>query len=430
MNPKAIISLSLFAICLLGAIIITPQLYENVHAGTYHITQSPFTGQVTARLAPGPYFQCFADVSIFPVSETFYFTKDPEGGGGDYSIHVQFNDGSLCQISGTCRIDMPRTEQECIALITKFGYRTELQVEEKLVLPVIRRAMMLSANQMSAKESYSEKRTNFITDTLDQIDNGIYVTKDVTTKEADPVSGQMVTRIQKVPVLDTNGVKIREQNPLKGTGITITNFEVKQFVYEDKVKSQIATQQQALMEVQTAKANALKAEQDALTAEAKGKADVMKSKYEKEQEKVKATVDADKEQEVAVIKATQLVMVAEKDKQQALIAAAKQKEVAAVELEAAKLEKQTQIAKGEGESERRRLILASDGALAQKLETLVAINKEWAAAFKERKVPSVIMGGKSGSGTDSDVQTFMDMLTVKAAKDLAIDMKIEAPVKK
>ena len=423
-NIKSIIAISLFVLCLLGAVLIAPQLYENVHAGTYHITQSPFTGTITARLQPGPYFQCFADVAIFPVSETFYFTSDKEGGEGDWSIHVQFNDGALCQISGTCRVDMPRTEKECVELVTKFGYRTEKQVDEKLILPVIRRAMMLSANQMSAKESYSEKRMNFIADTLDQVDNGIYVTKDVTSKEVDPVSGQLVTKIQKIPVLDDKGVKIREQNPLKGTGISISNFEVKQFVYEEKVRTQIATQQQALMDVQTAKANAQKAEQDALTAEAKGKAAVMISKYEREQEKVKATVDAEREQAVAVIKAEQMVKVAEKDKEQALIAAGKQKEVAAVELEAAKLEKQTQIAKGEGESERRRLILASDGALAQKLETLLAINSCWASAFKDRKVPSVVMGGTKGSA-DNDAQSFMDILMVKAAKDLSVDTIIK-----
>lgn len=430
MTTKSIVALAVFVLCLLGALLITPQLYENVHAGTYHIAQSPLSGKVTCYLQTGPYFQCFADVAIFPVSETFYFTQDKEGGEGDYSIHVQFNDGSLCQISGTCRVDMPRTEKECIELVTKFGYRTEKQVDEKLILPVIRRAMILSANQMSAKESYSEKRMNFIADTLDQIDNGIYITKDVVTKEVDPVSGQMVTKIQKVPMLDNNGCKIREQNPLKGTGISISNFEVKQFVYEEKVRAQIATQQQALMEVQTSKANALKAEQDALTTEAKGKADVMRAKYEREQEKVKATVDAEREQAVAVIKAEQLVKVAEKDKEQALISAGKLKDVATINLEAAKLEKQQTIALAEGNAEAKRLILASDGALAQKLETIVLINKSWSEAFKERKVPSVIMGGKDGANTDGDTQTFMSLLNIKAAKDLVLDMSISKPTNK
>lgn len=429
-NIKKVVALTLFVLCLVGSLIIAPQLYENVQAGTYHITQSPFTGVVTARLQPGPYAQFFADVNIFPVSETFYFTKDPEGGPGDYSIHVQFNDGSLCQISGTCRIDLPRTEDECVKLMTKFGYRNIDQIEDKLILPVIRRAMVLSANQMSAKESYSERRANFIADAWDQIENGIYVTKDQITKEADPVSGQMVTKISKVPVIDSKGVKVREHNPLKGTGITISNFEIKQFMYEQKVQAQIATQQQALMEVQTAKANALKAEQDALTAEAKGKADVMKSKYEKEQEKIKATVDAEKEQAVAVIKAEQLVKVAEKDKEQALIAANKLKEVAVVELEAAKLEKQRTIALAEGQAESKRMILAADNALQYRGELWIKGQEVWANAFKERRVPNVIMGSKDGSGSDNDIGTFMNLINIKAAKDLAIDLNMNPPTHK
>ena len=48
------------------------------------------------------------------------------------------------------------------------------------------------------------------------------------------------------------------------------------------------------MAIITAKANAERARQDAITAEEQGKAAVMKAKYEKEVEKERAIVDAKK----------------------------------------------------------------------------------------------------------------------------------------
>jgi hypothetical protein len=363
-------------------------------------------------------------VYLFPVSETFYFTNDTEGGHGDWSIKVQFNDGATARISGTCRIGLPVTKDEALALVTKWGFRTWVEIEDKLLLPIVRRSLMMTANLMSSKESYSDKRVEFFSATWDQIENGIYVTKDITEKVTDPISGQIITKIGKTPLIDEKGQKVREHNPLKGTGLTLSNFEIKDFIYEDVVQKQISSQQAAVMEVQTARANALKADQAAYTAEAEGKAKVMTAKYEMEQEKVRATVGADKEREVATINAQKLVDVANKNKEQALVQASQEKEVAAIGLEKAKLEKQTQIELGQGESERKRLVLEADGALAQKLDTLAKIHSSWADAFSKRQVPSIMYGGVEG-GTDTNANTFMSILQTKLLKDLSLDADIK-----
>lgn len=420
MSPAKVIGIILIVVAFIAALICAPQLYENVPMGKYHITQSPFTGQITARMQPGPYAQWFANIEEFPVSETFFFTADKEGGEGDSSITVQFNDGSTCKISGTCRVDLPKDGTLAAELVTKHGYRSMNQIEDRLILPTIRRAMVLTANQMTAKESYAEKRAAFIADSWDQITNGVYIMKDVTEKGQDPVTGKEVTLTKKVPVTDEHGVRMREKNPFQGLGVTLANFEVKSFIYEDKVKEQIGKQQQAIMDVQTAKANALRAEQDNLTAQKLGEAEVTKAKYAKEQVKVAAEVEAQKEASVAVINAQREVDVANKAKEQAIVAANKEKEVAAINLEAAKLEKQRQIELGTGESERRKMILAADGALDKKLEALVNINGKWADAFSKRQVPGVVMSG-AHSG-DNDAVSFMEILGAKAAKDLQVEL--------
>jgi regulator of protease activity HflC (stomatin/prohibitin superfamily) len=421
-----VVMLAVVILSLLAALIMAPQLYENVLGGTYHITQSPLSGHIQARMTPGPYAQMFSNVIVFPVSETYFFTADSEGGAGDASIEVQFSDGSKCSISGTCRVDLPSDPQKAIELVTKYGYTSQDNLEDRLIVQIIRNGLMATANQMTAKESYSDKRLNFVSDARDQILHGIWKTKDLITKEIDPATKQEVTVIRKIPVTDEKGIVIREPNPLDGTGVSISQFVIKDFKYEEKVRNQIQEQQKATMAVQTAKALLLKAEQDKLTVEAEGKAKVMSAQYEEEQKKIRATVEAQKEQEVAVIQAQKAVDVAQKEKEQAIVVANRNKEVAALELEAAKLEKQRQIELGTGEAERKKLVMAADGALEKKLEAWSASQQVWANAFKERKVPTVVMGGgKDGVGSDTDANTLMQFLGLNAARQLAVDLEMK-----
>lgn len=426
---KGMSFLIVVAIVVLALLGLSGGIIEIVPAGNYHICQSIFNGNLSPQMKPGPYIQMFGKVFDYPVADTFYFTKDAEGGKGDYSIHVQFLDGSTCDISGTCRVEYPKTEKEAIALLQDHGFRTANDVEERLILPVVRRSLMMSANFITAKESYSDKRAEFINEAWDQIENGVYVTKEKEVKETDLLSGQLVTRIRKTKITDEKSGKIlREKNPLEGLGLKLTNFEIKQFVYSDEVTKQIKAQQEALMGVQTAKANAQKSEQEAISAEAMGKANVMKSKYEKEQEKIKAVVAAEqekevaetnakKEKEVAIIDATKKLEVSEKDRQ-----------TAEINFKIAELEKKSMLEKAEGEATYKNKVFMADGGLLPKLNAMVAIQKEYAEAFAVRKTPTIVSGGSSKTGTDGDVITFMELLTAKTAKDLALDLEVKGVV--
>jgi hypothetical protein len=174
-------------------------------------------------------------------------------------------------------------------------------------------------------------------------------------------------------------------------------------------------------------AQAKKAEQDKLKIEAEGKAAVMKAQYEKEQEKIKAVTDALKEKEVAVTAAGRdkevAVTAADRDKTVAVTKAEQEKEVAKLQLDAAKMEKERQIALGEGEAKRKELVMAADGALEKKLEAWMSAQKVWADAFAKRQVPNVVMGEKGGQ--DGQASAFMELLTIKAAKDLSLDMEMK-----
>lgn len=204
-------------------------------------------------------------------------------------------------------------------------------------------------------------------------------------------TGEKSTKTFKVIKKDKDGKPMYQPSPLKGTGIIVSNFEIKDIAYSKTVEDQIADQQKAAMSVVTAKAEALKAEQDKLKIEAEGKAKVATAQYEQEQEKIKEVVQAQKRLEVAKL-----------DK------------------ESAALKKAKDILEGEGEAEKRKLIMSADGALSQKLNAWVEVNKVYATEFAKQKwAPDIQMGNSSGSNT---AQSMIDLLTTKTARDLGLDL--------
>ncbi|MCK5602814.1 hypothetical protein KAR91_13115 [Candidatus Pacearchaeota archaeon] len=411
-NFKKIIGLTILCLIAFVGLFITPMLVDTVEKGTYQIKQAAVTGTMSAKMTPGLWYQGFGDIDVWSKAETFYFTADEdEGESRDQSVEVRFVDGSLCRISGTSRIMMPTIASEAIALTTEHGYKTYSELEHKLLLPTIRNALRLTANLMTAQESYADKRTDFVFWASDQIEHGLYETIEEEKKIKDLISGDMVTKTFKVIKTEgKNGPPIYQSNPLAGTGITLKNFEIKSFQYAPAVKKQIATQQEAYMAVATAKAKASEAEQNKLTIEAQGKAAVAKAKYEKEQEKVRAVVAAQQAKEVKIIGAEQ------------------RKDSAKLDRDAAKFTKEEQILLGEGEAERKRLVLAADGALAQKLKTYEKVSAVWADAHKTRPVPTVMMGGGSGEGNTDSIGTvgFSEAVSLMALKQLGLDMTIPA----
>jgi len=396
------------------AVVTSCGLFETVEKGSYQVRQMVITGEMSAKMDPGMWMEIFSDIVTWPKAETFFFTKEAAGEGrGDRAIEVRFNDGSLCDVSGTVRIVLPSSEQQAVDLISIYGYADYKDLEQKLILPVVRNGLRLTANLMSARESYSEKRADYVFWAWDQIQNGLYETAEDTRKVVDPVSGQEVTKTFKIIRRDDGGNPVYQRNPLEGMGINLVNFEVKLFDYTEKVRAQIGTQQTALMAVATARAKAQQAEQEALMAEAEGKANVAREKYKEEQKKVRVVVQAQERLEVA-----------EFEKARAMIQAQERLEVAKLDRTAAEAKKQEEILLGQGEAERKRLALQADGALNEKLKAYVQAQQVWASAYSQRQVPSLVMGGGSEGDTDQASTDFAQMMQLLVARQMGLDLSV------
>jgi regulator of protease activity HflC (stomatin/prohibitin superfamily) len=413
---KGIVFAIVFAITLIVTAILADRLVETVPKGYYQIKQAAVTGEMSAKMTPGTWLQMFGDIETWPMAETLNFTGEKEGDTETKPpIEVRFVDGSLCDMLGTIRVITPTSGIKAVELTTVHSYKTYKELEDELVYKVVRNVLRLTANLMTAQESYSDKRADFDAYARDQIDNGLYETTEEKRKVLDLVSGDTVEKVFKVIKKDENGESIYRENPLKGLGIRLIRFEVKRFSYRGKVSEQIEKQQEAYMAVATARANAQKADQEAKEQEALGKKAVVKARYEKEEEKIRAVVIAQKNKETAEIKAKQEL------------------EVAKLAKLAAEQTKQQNILLGEGEAKRKSLVLKADGALKQKLDAWIKVNGYYADNMgKQKWVPDIQFSGGVNGKTKGDNQAaaLIQMLMAKTAKDISLDISMPKGVTK
>jgi hypothetical protein len=88
------------------------------------------------------------------------------------------------------------------------------------------------------------------------------------------------------------------------------------------------------------------------------------------------------------------------------------------------------ILEGEGEAEKRKLIMNADGGLAIKKDAYVEVQRNWAenlCKYPGNWVPQIVMAGGEGKGgitAASGMMEMMNILSVKAAKNLGLDLQL------
>lgn len=387
---------------LLMFLLLGAQIFEHVDAGESVVIQYP-NGELYVAQNPGYAMQWFGTVEHFRRSGQSEFT-------GGAHIKTRFNDGAHGYIGGSIRYELPANPTMILDLYRT--YRTEDSIKKQLVGQNIMKSVYMTGPLMSSKESYSDRRNELIASIEDQAIHGVFQTEQVTVEVEDPITQQKkwVNAIRVKVDKDSKQVLRQEVSPLERFGVLLYNLTISDIEYDDVVEKQIAAQQQAIMQVQTAIAQSKEAEQQAKTAQAKGQAKAMEAKWEQEALKSKA------------------VVVAEQDKQVAVTAATKEREVADLQKQASEFYKQQQINIGQGDGERKRLAMQANGALEVKVEAWKISQQYWADAFSKYKgniVPGVIAGGSGpGAAPGNAFQQFMELMSAKAAKDLSLDMSI------
>lgn len=401
------------ATILIGSLAVLFMAFGINNAGHRTVVQYP-TGTLYVKFSPGIYPQWFGTAEVYNDVITFDYDKTAssiDSSIDQVGISVRYQDGGTGTVYGKARFSLPSDEMTMLHLHKAF--RSNRGVSQKLIKSVTEEGMNLTAGLMSSEEAYAEKRSIFTQWASQQISKGKFQTKLEKITTVDESTAKTVTK--NVPVISygEDGLPVHLNSDLNDYGITVNGFQITDWDFEPKTLQQIASKREATMAIITAIANAERAKQDAITSEEQGKANVMTAKYEKEVVKERAIVDALREKQVAVISAERRVEVARQEKLEA-----EQKKLAAGEY------KQEQILRGEGDGAYKRIVMEADGALAQKLATYEKVMGRFASAIEKQKwVPEVQMGNSAAGG--SAAMTLIEMMGVKAAKDLALDMNVK-----
>jgi hypothetical protein len=405
------ITLTILAVVLLALGIAAKGLIENKEADDILGVQSIVDGKITWYTGTESWVpQYWGNTVTFKKRGIYRFDtvdSSPEGvkrGKCIDGIDVRFNDGGHGTICGSIQYEMPLDPTNLTAIFTKF--KTQQAVQSQLIETIVGKSVYLSGPLMSSRESYAEKRNNLLSYIEDQIHYGVYKTTQREAHVKDPITGVEKTATVVEIVSSKEGRPERlEAAVLQQFGIKAFNFAIKRLPYADDVEAQIQAQQKITMKVQTSMADAKEAEQRTITVAEQGKAAAAEAKWK--QEAIKATEVTKAEQEKAV----------------AITSAEKDRDTAKLQKDAAEFYKQQQILKGEGDAAYRQKVMQANGALEQKLATYERVMSKFAEEFgKQKWVPEVQMGA-AGQGGVGSAQTMMDTLSVKALRDLALDMR-------
>jgi regulator of protease activity HflC (stomatin/prohibitin superfamily) len=372
------------------------QLFEQMDASEIMVVQSPF-GELSVYTDAGIKWQGGGKVTFYKKRSQFSFSaKKDQGSTADQSLAVQFGDGGHGNISGVMSWEMPLAVPKVIGLHKLYG--SQQGVEQQLIRPAVERAIYLTGPLMTSAEAYSARKADLLRFFEDQTRNGVYQMETISAKQPDPITGiEKTVSIVRI-ALDEKGLPKRQSSSqIADFGIVLLSPAIDAVKFEQKVQDQIAQQQANMMQIQTAKSQALQAEQAAITALKNGEARAAEARAEQEVAKVTAVTAAEKDRDVAKLG-----------------------------VQTAELNKQRQILEGQGEATKKQLVMAADGALDKKIDALIRINTIWASAMEkhgQRLTPDIIMGGTSGSGGGNAANQYMEMIGIKAAKDLAIDIQ-------
>ena len=376
-------------------------MWENLGASEIMVVQSPVSGDLTCFTDPGVKYQGFGTVTKYPRRAIYSFDRKDvntlgEPSAKDTSKRLRFNDGGHGNLYGAISWEMPLDCPSIIAIQKTFGSTDG--VESAAVSKMLDSAVYLAGPLMSSTESSGERRADLVQYINDQAARGVYVTHVVNREIIDPLSGVKrevaVTEIQR----EKDGNPKRQQGSiLQDFKINLLPMSINELKYDKIVEDQIKQRQEATTQVQIAQAQAKKAEQEKITTEAQGAAKAATTKWEQEAIRAKVVTEAQQRLDIATLDA-----------------------------KSAEQYKREQILRGEGDAQRKQLVMTADGALDQKLEAYKEVNAKYAEAIKTAQAgawtPTVVMGASGVNG--SAATNLIDLFTAKTARELGIDMSV------
>lgn len=329
------------------------------------------------------------------------------------------------QVEASTRFRMPQGEQ---FLKIAREYRTPENFMQTAVVPAVKETLQTTASLMTADDYFAGARSEFGANFEDQLRNGQYAVKRKEIQKAvvqerqegdKLVSGAGVDGEQKRTEFvteketDNRGREIRKAQQFVGLGVDVVEARITNILPNEQFRARMVKVQTAQADLAVARADRLKEEEGKLLAIARGQREVEQTRQLTLRSQTEQTTNAETAKLLAITAASQ-------QEESAKIA----RRTASELLEKAKIDALATKTSADAEAYAKNAVIVADGALDKKLAALVEINGVWAQAAAKAPVPSVMMGGgEGGTSRQSEIGQLMQVMAVKAAKDLSVDLK-------
>ena len=365
------------------------------------------TGDQIVQFAPGIFYAgFFAKEKEWPnqISVTYQAetpTMELEDNGIEVGqISIRFSDATTADVKGITQYILPADEKEMILIHNT--HRTPESLVQKRLAPYTKECLQSSAQLMSSEKHYGGGRAQMAQDFLDQLKDGVYLLRTEENLVYDSLEKEKKRVYQtEVQVDKKSGLAKRKISSIKEYGITVADAAITDVDYEEKVDSKLVKIIDAATKSAISKQELMTAQQQTLTAKAKGEQALVEIEYQQKQDQTKQVVEAETK-----------VKVAEQNRLQQKIA-----------YEGAILEAKKIKEMADAEAYAKSRIMQADGALEMKLKAQVEVQRVWADAFSKYQGAVVPQFQTGGGATTNGALSFMDIMTAKTAKDFALDLK-------
>ncbi|HMV08669.1 MAG TPA: SPFH domain-containing protein [Cyclobacteriaceae bacterium] len=403
-NKKRIVSGIVVIILFVLFLIVNPFSWND--AGNRTVVERT-NGEQIVQFAPGIFYAgFFAKEKEWPNQISVTYQSDAaeltlEDNGIEVGkIMIRFSDATTADVKGITQFILPSEEKEMILIHNT--HRTPQSLVIKRLAPYTKECLQSSAQLMSSEKHYGGGRAQMAQDFMDQLKEGVYLLKTEENIVYDSLEKEKKRIYQTEIQYDkkTSAPK-RKLSSIKEYGITVADAAITDVDYEDKVDQKLTKIIDAATKSAISKQELMTAQQQTLTAKAKGEQALVEIEYQQKQEQTRQVVEAETK-----------VKVAEQDRLQQKIA-----------YEGSILEAKKIKELADAQAYARSKIMKADGALEMKLNAQIEVQKVWADAFSKYQgaiVPQIQTGG--GSSTNGALN-FMDIMTAKTARDFALDMK-------
>lgn len=385
----------------------------------------------------GWYFSGWGASTEWPHYITISHTREPtEGSVSDQSPYpIRMADNWTGSVTETTRFGIPQDEVQFLKMARDF------RSPERMIVTTLRPAVTSSldsiANLYTMEQYWTDgKRDEFKTEFEEAIKKGRPAIdreeRVVNAAESDPevapsdsefvqdtaeTGGKSRVRVVTVKRLDANGQEIRIPHDYLDYGVIISSAIIEQLDPDDRFEDRIQERKEAASRRIIAQEKRLEEEEQRLLAITKAEREIAERQGQARVEQIEKTTNAETQKRLALV-------AAEQQREEARV----RQQTAAIDFERAKIEAEAKKVTADADAYQREQLLEADNALQMKVDAEIAIQKVWADAYAQRRVPQIVMGASEKDGvpvgSDSEVQQLLKLLTADTAKRLSYNRSI------